>query len=128
MSAAGHENRRGSSWPAWVRNLVLIACALAVSATHARQQKEPDPEPAEKAPKPGLRLGSTEARHGMALSAHFPADGKTLVTGGYGEFRVWDLATKKLLHRYPLDKANIWSTASTPDNRHLLAMTAEGVL
>src|SRR5262249_29709706 len=41
----------------------------------------------------GKELHRFVGREGWVTSVHFALDGKTLVTGGYGSFSVWDTAT-----------------------------------
>src|SRR4051794_737457 len=103
------------TWLVVARTAALIAGALAIAAAPPRLD---DPEPAENQPRLLSRLGSSEGRHGHATSAHFPADGKTMVTAGWAELRLWDRATRKLLRRYSVEGANFGLISSTSDGRY----------
>jgi WD40 repeat protein len=68
------------------------------------------------------RLGDLDIRHPGAVSASFSADGKTLITAGNTEFRVWDLATRKLVRRYLAASDTCWPLRSTPDGRFFVVL------
>lgn len=66
------------------------------------------------------RLGGLDLRDPGALSAFFSADGNTLVTAGNTEFRVWDLATRKLVRRYLAAQGCGWPIRTTSDGRYFV--------
>ena len=68
------------------------------------------------------RLGDLDLRHPGAVSASFSADGKTLLTAGNTEFRVWDWATRKLIRRYAAASDTRWPLRSTPDGRFFVVL------
>jgi WD40 repeat protein len=75
------------------------------------------------------RLGDLDLRQAWALTVDFPADGKTLVTGGTpNELRVWDPRTKKLLRRHALPGVHVWSARSPADGKSVVVLSSDGVV
>jgi WD40 repeat protein len=118
---------------------VLLASLFLAPGPSARTQPAPPNRPPALAAEvkayyalpPGAtrRLGDLDVRHAWALTAHFPPDGKTLVTGGTPhELRVWDLRTKKLLRRYSLDGVHVWSARPTPDGKSFVVLSSDGAV
>lgn len=78
-------------------------------------------------PKGFQRLGDVPMGHPTAVAAHFPVDGKTLLSAGYEEVREWDLATKSLIRRYRLEGVYPRQLTSTPDGRFLVVRDGDSV-
>lgn len=103
----------------------IIAAGIGLAEPAAQPPMKPvirrDPEPL---PDGVLaRLGSGRLRHTDRLrDMIFAPDGKSLVTGGDGTLRLWDLSTGQLLRRYELLSDWILRIAFSPDGKTLTVL------
>jgi WD40 repeat protein len=79
-------------------------------------------------PKGAMRLGDVPIRHPTATVAHFPAEGKTLLSASYQDVREWDLATKTLVRRYRLDGVYARELTTTSDGRYLVVRDWDSIV
>jgi WD40 repeat protein len=105
--------------------LGAAAAALAVLGLSLGPGREGGPR-ADELPKGVVRLGGPSMHYPQALSVHFPADGKSLLAGGWAEVREWGLKTKALSRRYRGEKWHAWDLTTTPDGRQLVVRDFDG--
>jgi RNA polymerase sigma factor (sigma-70 family) len=83
-----------------------------------RQDATGEPLPAEAV----SRFGTSRLRHANYIATLlFTPDGKRLISQSYGETRMWDTATGRLLHEFPKEaEAGNWhGSALSPDGKTL---------
>jgi WD40 repeat protein/serine/threonine protein kinase len=72
----------------------------------------------------GQPIGPALAHPEQVLALAFSPDGRTFVTGGDGGLRLWDHATRQLLHSW--SESDIQSATYYPDAKRILLIVAGG--
>lgn len=105
----------GAGLPGWPTTSPQPAEEPGSEKSQLRRDRVGDPLPAGAL----ARLGTIRFRHGRSIDClGFGADGKTLVTCGWGEVRFWNVASGAEIRRFP-EQSRARNVALSPDGKLL---------